>query len=84
MPLDESTISSYISDMEKLFVIEELPAWNTNSRSRTSMVSTNTRHFTDPSIGCAALKISPEDLINDLRTMGLYFESLAVRDLRTY
>ena len=82
--LDEDTVASYINALTKLFVIEELPAWNTNLRSRTAIRGSNTRHFTDPSIGCAALGIGPEDLIRDLETFGLFFESMCVRDLRVY
>ncbi len=81
---DEDTVTSYINAFTKLFVIEELPAWNTNLRSRTAIRETNTRHFTDPSIGVAALGIGPEDLIRDLETFGLFFESMCVRDLRVY
>lgn len=82
--LDEDTIRAYIDDLERLFVIEELPAWNVNLRSKASVHSTNTRHYIDPSIGCAALDIWPNNLLNDLNTMGLFFESMVVRDLRVY
>lgn len=58
---DEDTIASYIYDMERMYVIEELEAWNTNIRSKTASNAVKTRHFTDPSIGCAALHISPMD-----------------------
>ncbi len=81
---DEDTVAAYINAFTKLFVIEELPAWNTNLRSRTAIRESNTRHFTDPSIGVAALAIGPEDLIHDLNTFGLFFESMCVRDLRIY
>ena len=81
---DEETVASYINAFTKLFVIEELPAWNTNLRSKTAIRQTNTRHFSDPSIGVAALGMGPEDLIHDLETFGLFFESMCVRDLRIY
>ena len=82
--VDRDTIARYIEDLERLYVVEELPAWCPNLRSKTAVSSSNTRHFIDPSIGCAALDISPPDLISDLNTMGLFFESMAVRDLRVY
>lgn len=82
--LDEDTIASYVNDLEMLYVVEELPAWNPNLRSKTAVRSLSTRHFTDPSIACAALHLSPMDLIHDLKTFGLLFESLAVHDLRIY
>lgn len=82
--LNEETISSYITVLKKLYVIEDLPAWNPNLRSKTAVRTTETRHFVDPSIACAALGMGPDDLINDLHTFGLLFESLCIRDLRIY
>lgn len=82
--LDEDTISSYLSALKQLFVVEELSAWNPNLRSKTAIRETNTRHFVDPSIATSALGIGPKDLINDLRTFGLLFESMCIRDLRIY
>ena len=78
------TISDYADALKKLFVLEDMPAWNPNLRSRTAIQSSDTRYFVDPSIATSALSLGPNDLINDLRTFGLYFESMAVRDLRTY
>ncbi len=82
--LDEDTVRSYINALTNLFVIEELPAWNTNLRSRTVIRESNVRHFSDPSIGCAAMSLGPEDLIRDLETFGRFFESMCIRDLRVY
>jgi predicted AAA+ superfamily ATPase len=78
------TVASYIEALRKIFVLEDSPAWNPNLRSKTAIRSSDTRYFSDPSIGIAALGIGPNDLINDLHTMGLFFESLCVRDLRVY
>lgn len=82
--LDEDTISSYIGVLKRMFVIEDMSAWNPNLRSQTTIRTADTRHFIDPSIACASLGIGPEDLINDLKTFGLFFESLCIRDLRVY
>jgi len=82
--LDEATIASYIHALEKIFTIEELPAWNPNLRSKVAIRTGNTRHFVDPSIATAALNIGPDDLMNDLETFGLLFESMCIRDLRIY
>jgi len=82
--LDEDTILSYINALKKIFVVEDLPAWNPNLRSKTVVRTSDTRYFTDPSIATAALGIYPEDLINDLNTFGLMFETLCIRDLRVY
>ena len=82
--LDTDTVVSYIDALKKIFVIEEMEAWNPNLRSKTAIRSSNTRYFTDPSIGTAALGLGPSDLLNDLETFGLLFETMCVRDLRVY
>ena len=82
--LDEDTVADYIKALKKLFVIEDLVAWNPNIRSKSAIRTSDTRHFVDPSIGTAALGLGPKDLINDLQTFGLFFEDLVVRDLRVY
>lgn len=78
------TVAEYIKTLKKIFVIEDAPAWNPNLRSKTAIRTSDTRYFIDPSIGVAALGIGPNDLVNDLQTMGLFFETLCVRDLRVY
>ena len=82
--IDDDTIFSYISALKKIFVIEEAPAWNPNLRSKTAIRTADTKYFIDPSIAVAALGIGPNDLIKNLNTFGLIFESLCIRDLRVY
>ena len=82
--LDDDTIISYIEALKKIFVVEDMPAWNPNLRSKTAIRTADTRYFVDPSIAAAALGMGPADLINDLNTMGFFFEALCVRDLRVY
>lgn len=82
--LDERTVYSYIEALKKLFVIEDMPAWKPNLRSKTAIRTSDTRYFVDPSIATASLGIGPESLINDLNTMGLMFETMCIRDLRVY
>lgn len=82
--LDTDTVLSYINALKKIFVIEESPAWNPNLRSKTAIRTSETRYFVDPSIAVASLGIGPKDLINDLNTFGLIFETLCIRDLRVY
>ncbi len=81
---DTKTISSYIDALKKIFVIEDSIAWNPNLRSKTAIRSSDTRYFVDPSVAVAALGLGPEDLLADLNTMGLLFETLCVRDLRVF
>lgn len=82
--IDDDTIASYLDALRKIFVVEDMPAWNPNLRSKTAIRTTDTRYFVDPSIATAALGIGPADLINDLNTMGFLFETMCVRDLRVY
>lgn len=70
--------------LRKIFVIEDSEAWNPNLRSKTAVRTANTRYFVDPSIGIAVLGLGPNDLLKDLNTMGLFFETLCVRDLRVF
>ena len=81
---DQVTLYSYIDALKKIFVIEDSPAWNPNLRSKTSIRTTDTRYFSDPSIATAALGIGPKDLMSNLETMGFLFENLCIRDLRIY
>ena len=82
--IDKETFTKYLLALQRLYVIEELQAWNPNLRSKTAIREKNTRHFVDPSIATAALGITHESMFSDMKTFGLLFESLAVRDLRIY
>jgi predicted AAA+ superfamily ATPase len=82
--MSDNTIESYLNALRKIFVIEDMPAWNPNLRSKTAIRTTDTRYFVDPSVAITALGLAPSDLMNDLNTFGLMFETLCVRDLRVY
>ncbi len=82
--LSDNSIYDYIKALKKIFVVEDMPAWNPNLRSKSAIRTSDNRYFTDPSIAVAALGAGPSDLVNDLETMGLLFETLAIRDLRVY
>ena len=84
MPLNEETVAAYLHALRKIFVVEDMPAWNPNLRSKTAIRSSDTRYYIDPSIAAAALGIGPNDLINDLKTFGFLFETLCIRDLRVF
>ena len=81
---DQGTLYSYLDALRKIFVIEDSPAWNPNLRSKTSIRTKDTRYFSDPSIAAASLGIGPNNLLDDLNTMGFLFENLCIRDLRIY
>lgn len=82
--LSETTVALYIEALRKIFVVEDMPAWSTNLRSKTVIRTSPTRYFVDPSIAVSALGIAPADLLDDLNTFGFLFEAMAIRDLRVY
>lgn len=82
--LDEDTVNGYIKALKTIFVIEDMRAWYPNLRSKTAIRTSDTRYYIDSSIATASLGLGPQDLINDLETMGLFFETMCVRDLRVY
>lgn len=82
--ISDMTITSYINALKKIFVLEDSSAWNPNLRSKTAIRTSDTRYFTDPSVCTAALELGPNDLVNDLNTMGFLFENMCMRDLRIY
>ena len=82
--MDQETIASYINALKKIFVIEDMPAWNPNLRSKTAIRTSNTRYYIDSSIAVAALGIGPNDILSDLKTFGFLLENMCVRDLRIF
>ena len=84
VPLNRTTVKTYLDVLSRLFVVEDLPAWNTHIRSRAGLIRSPKRHFVDPSLAAAALGAGPQRYLHDLRAFGFLFESLAVRDLRIY
>lgn len=82
--ISEETVASYLNALRKIFVVEDMPAWNPNLRSKTAIRFSDTRYFVDSSVATAALGIGPNDLVNDLKTFGFLFETLAIRDLRVF
>lgn len=82
--LSDDTVAAYITALKKIFVVEDMPAWNPNLRSKTAIRTSDNRYFVDPSIAAAALGVGSEDLMRDLNTMGLLLETMCVRDLRVY
>lgn len=82
--VSDKTILGYLNALKKIFVIEDLPAWNPNLRPKTAIRTSDTRYFSDPSIAAGALGIGTQDLLLAPETFGFMFETLCVRDLRVY
>ena len=82
--MSAKTLSGYLEALRQIFVIEDMPAWNPNLRSKTAIRTADTRYFSDPSLCAAALGIGPKDLEKNPETFGFVFETLCVRDLRVY
>ena len=82
--IHRNTLSDYLKVLRELYIIEDLPAWSPKLRSKTTIRTSNTRHFIDPAFAASLLGATPDDLLRDIETMGLLFESLVIRDLRVY
>lgn len=82
--MTDKTLAGYLNALKRLFVVIDQPAWAPRLRSKAAMRSAAKRQFADPSIAAAALGATPERLLDDPNTLGFFFESLAVRDLRAY
>lgn len=81
---DTKTYEDYMDALKDLYIIEDILAWNPNIRSKAAIRSTPTRHFVDTSIACCAIHISPDDLMKDFNSFGLFFEDMVIRDLVVY
>ncbi|MEF9921698.1 MAG: DUF4143 domain-containing protein [Anaerovoracaceae bacterium] len=82
--LSEKTISQYLNALNRIFVTEDLPAWNPSLRSKTAIRTSVKRQFVDPSIATAIMRLTPERLLDNFNYFGFLFESLCDRDLRIY
>ncbi len=82
--IERKTFDEYMEALRDLFLLDDLPAWSPNIRSKTAIRSTPTRHFIDTSLACCALGLEPDDLKKDLQSFGLFFEDMAIRDLSIY
>jgi predicted AAA+ superfamily ATPase len=82
--LTDKTLSSYLNALRRLFVIEDIPAWQPSLRSKTAIRTANKRQFVDPSIATAAMRTNAQGILKDFETFGFLFESLCTRDLRVY
>lgn len=82
--MHRNTLSQYLRVLREIYVLEDLPAWAPALRSKSTIRTSDTRHLADPAVSAYFLDALPEDLLNDLNTFGLLFESMVVRDLRVY
>ena len=82
--LNHQTVSRYLDALERLFILDDVPAWSPHMMSGRPARQSPKRHLADPSLAAAALGVGPDRLARDMRSLGLLFESLAMRDLRVY
>lgn len=82
--IDKETMNKYEEVLQRLYILDNVRAWNTNLRSRTTIRTKDVRYFVDPSIATAALGLTPSSLFKDMNYFGFLFESLAIRDLKIY
>ena len=82
--IDPDTVSDYLDILNRLFLLDDQPAYSTNLRSSRRLLKSAKRHFIDPSLAVAALSATPDMLYNDLNTFGFMFENLCAHDLKIY
>ena len=82
--ITDKTLNSYLNSLQKLFVVEDVKAWQPSLRSKTAIRTASKRQFVDPSIATAVLRIDSDGILRDFETFGLLFESLCTRDMRVY
>lgn len=82
--ISDKTISSYLNALNRIFVVEDLPAWSPSLRSKSAIRTSAKRHFVDPSIATEVMRINPEGVLSDFNYFGFLFESLCTRDVRIY
>ena len=82
--LSPDTFDEYVEALNDLFILKDIEAWSLNFRSKTTITTSPTRHFIDTSMAAGALDVSPDDLMNDPKTFGLFFEDFAVKELSIY
>ncbi len=80
----DQTLSKYLDALKRLYIVEDINAWNPNVRSKTAIRSAKKRNLVDPSLAVQALGIDEEALKNDYQTLGFLFESLCIRDIKIY
>ena len=82
--INTKTLDDYMDALKDIYILEDITAFSPNLRSKTAIRTTNTRHFVDTSIACQALNVTPQKLIKDLNTYGLFFEDFVVKELSVY
>jgi predicted AAA+ superfamily ATPase len=82
--ISDKTISTYINALRRIFVVEDINAWSPSLRSKTAIRTSEKRHFVDPSLATAVMRINPEGVLADFEYFGFLFESLCTRDIRIY
>lgn len=82
--ISRATLDKYLDMLRDLYILDNVPAWNGKLRSRATLRTKMKAQLVDPSIAVAALGATNTSLRRDLKTLGLLFESLAMRDLRIY
>ena len=82
--ISDKTFAMYYNALRRIFVVEDMPAWSPSLRSKTAIRSSSKRHFVDPSIATAVMRINPAAVLKDFEYFGFLFEALCARDVRVY
>ena len=82
--ISKNTLSKYLDAFNRLFLLNNQEPFSPNIRSSLRVKQLEKRHFSDPAMACAMLRLTPKKLMNDLNTFGFLFEALVERDLSIY
>lgn len=82
--ISRPTLDDYLNTLEKLYILEYIPATNLNLRSKIPLRVSPKIELVDPSLVIASLNLKRDDLIRDLNFTGFIFENMCIRDLKIY
>jgi len=74
------TIRDYVTLLERIFLLDELPPWHSNRLKR--LVKTPKLHLADSGLACALLGITATELWQDRTMLGQLLETFVYGELR--
>ena len=82
--ISKNTLSKYLDAFDRMFLFNNQEPFSLNIRSSLRVKQMEKRHFSDPAMACAMLRLTPKKMMNDLNTFGFMFEALVEHDLSIY
>ena len=78
--LDTRTLDKYLGVLEKLFLVQRLPAWGRNELNR--LIKTPKLHFLDAGLQATLTRLTPDMLITHRERWGATLETWVYAELR--